>query len=501
MTSFAEAMRVTRVGAVILALAAATGLHAQGQEDSARRRLESGRAFLQSQNYGEALKDFQVVLQSYPTSSVADDALLEIAAYYLDVAKDVRNADANADALLKQYPDSDSAPMALVLKGRIALAAGLAPEQVNAAIASFDRVPRLYEGTAAVPAALYYSGEAARLGGRRDDAIERFNRLTTQYPRSSWTSKALLGSASALVAAAQPLRALEQLERARLQFPSSREAATALEWNTILYRLYVRAPAQPAYGFSTGIGGPAGRFRDVGDIAVDRQNNLLVAAKTGVTVLDAKGGVVRSIAAPEPRAVFFDLAGHALTIHDEGGLREEGKPGVVLATTTSDGKLKPLKLAAGVTTSQGDVLVADRDLKVVLRFSSDGKPKGEFVRQVIARRLAIGDLDDVAALDTDAKTITLLNRDGKIVTRIPERGAGYQFRQPVDVKFDRLGHLYVLDRSAVYVFGLQGSRLITTFSVPERAPGAFGTPESLALDSAARMYVFDARTATVQVYQ
>ena len=64
MTSFADAIRVTRVAAVIAALAAVAGLHAQGQEDSARRRLESGRAFLQSQNYGEALKDFQVILQT-----------------------------------------------------------------------------------------------------------------------------------------------------------------------------------------------------------------------------------------------------------------------------------------------------------------------------------------------------------------------------------------------------------------------------------------------------
>ena len=85
--------------------------------------------------------------------------------------------------------------------------------------------------------------------------------------------------------------------------------------------------------------------------------------------------------------------------------------------------------------------------------TADGKPKGEFARQVAARRLAIGELDEVAALDTDSRTITLLSRDGKIVTKIPDRGTGYQFRQPVDVKFDRLGHLYVLDRSAVFVFG------------------------------------------------
>ncbi len=424
-----------------------------------------------------------------------------MATYQLEIARDARGADTTVDTLLEQYPDSDSAPMALVLKGRIAIDTGHGPEQVNAAIASFDRVSRQHEGTVAVPAAMYFAGEAARVGGRADEAIDRFGRLAMQYPTSPWTARALLGSASSLAAGAQPLRAMEQLQRARVQFPTSRESATALEWNTILYRLYVRAPSQPAYQFGAGVGGPAGKFRDVQDIAVDRDNNLFVATKTGVTVLNRKGAVVRSIAVPEPQAIFFDGAGHAHTIHQGGGLRDEGKPGVTLATTTTDGKLRPLNLDAGVTTSSGDLLVADRELKTVLRFAADGKPKGEFVRQVAARRLAITEFDEVATLDGDAKTVTLLNREGKIVTRIPDRGAGYQFRQPVDIAFDRLGHLYVLDRTAVFVFSPQGPKLITAFTVPEKNPGAFGNPESLALDSAGRLYVFDGRTDMVQVYR
>jgi outer membrane protein assembly factor BamD (BamD/ComL family) len=483
------------------ALAVAVTLHAQTPEESARRRLESGRAFLKSQNYGEAIKDFQVVIQTYSATSVADDALLELANYQLEITHDPKGADASADTLLKQYGESDSAPMALVLKERIAIEVSHAPEQLSAAIAGFDRVSRLYEGMGAASAAMYYAAEAARVGGRREEAIDRFGRLAAAYPSSPWTARALLGSASSLAGGAQPVRAMEQLQRARLQFPASRESATALEWNTILYRLYVRPPSQPSFTFGAGVGGPAGKFRDVQDIAVDRDNNLLVATKTGVTVLNGKGAVVRSIAVPEPQAIFFDGIGHAHTIHQGGGLRDEGKAGVTLASTTVDGKLRPLSLDAGVTTSSGDLLVSDRELKTVLRFSADGKPKGEFVRQVAARRLAITELDDVAALDSDAKTVTLLNRDGKIVTRIPDRGDGYQFRQPVDIAYDGLGHLYVLDRTAVFVFSPQGPKLITAFTVPERNPGAFGNPESLALDSAGRLYVFDRRTDMVQVYR
>ena len=74
MTTFADHARAAARATVIVAVGAVMGLHAQTQEDSARRRLESGRAFLKSQNYGEALKDFQVVVKPM-NHSVADDAL------------------------------------------------------------------------------------------------------------------------------------------------------------------------------------------------------------------------------------------------------------------------------------------------------------------------------------------------------------------------------------------------------------------------------------------
>ena len=500
MTTFADVRRTAGAAGLLVTLVVAAALHAQTQEDSARRRLESGRDFMRAGNFGEALKDFQVVLQTYPTSSVADDALLEMATYYLEKAKDARMAEQQADQLLKQYSESDSAPMALVLKGRCAMAAGSSAEQVNAAIASFDRVPRLFEGTDAVPAAMYWAGEAARLGGRRDEAIERFGRLATQYPGADVTRRALLGSAISLIAASQPIRAMEQLQRARQSFPSSEEARTALEWNTILYRLYVRSPAQPAYVFNAS-GAPAAKLRDVEDIAIGPDNNLRIASRTGITTLSPTGAASPSVAVQQPRAMFVGRDGALFTLHEDGILRVNGQPGIVLATAADDGRLKPLDLEAGVAMSTGDLLVADRETKTLLRFSPDGKPGGEFARQIAARQLAASELDDVAALDTDSKTVTIFSRDGKIVARIPERGTGYQLRQPTDVAFDRLGHVYVLDRAAVLVFALPGPKLLSTFSVPERTPGAFTNAEALALDSAARLYVFDGRSDSVQVYR
>src|SRR5690606_14311472 len=141
--------------------------------------------------------------------TVADDALLELAVYELQVARNPAGAESHANGLLKRYPTSDSAPMAQVVLGRVKLAHGLSPDQLDAAVAEFDRVARVYPGTEAVPASMYFGAEAARLAGDRDEAIGRFTQLATEFPNSIWTADALIGSALSLTAAGQPLRAME----------------------------------------------------------------------------------------------------------------------------------------------------------------------------------------------------------------------------------------------------------------------------------------------------
>src|SRR6185295_12177518 len=91
-------------------------------EEFARRQYESGLSFLQNTRYTEALKDFLAVADSFPRSAVADDALLQIALYQLDVTHDVAATQTTIDRLLKDYPDADAAPMAYVVAGRLAIA-------------------------------------------------------------------------------------------------------------------------------------------------------------------------------------------------------------------------------------------------------------------------------------------------------------------------------------------------------------------------------------------
>ena len=127
---------------------------------------------------------------------MADDALMQIALYQLDVAKDLTAAQAAADRLLKDYPNSDSAPMAYIIGGRLTIAKGRTAADVETALASFERVPRLFPGSEAVAAARFFAGDTLRLSRRVDEALDRFRRVTMEYPRSIWAARADLAVAA-----------------------------------------------------------------------------------------------------------------------------------------------------------------------------------------------------------------------------------------------------------------------------------------------------------------
>ncbi|MGE0704746.1 MAG: hypothetical protein AB7P22_12505, partial [Vicinamibacterales bacterium] len=92
--------------------------------------------------------------------------------------------------------------------------------------------------------------------------------------------------------------------------------------------------------------------------------------------------------------------------------------------------------------------------------------------------------------------ITIFDRDGTQLTRIPARGANYQFDNPVDLAFDPLGHLFVLDRGrgSIFVFGPGKTELLTSITAGREG-------RAITLDSAGRLYLFDESAQRIQVYQ
>lgn len=491
-----------------LILVAALGPRLAGQaggqnpEELARRHYELGLGFVESAKYTEALKDFQAVVDSYPNSAVAGDALVEIARYYLEVARDAVAAQTTTDIILKKYSSTDAAATAYVLSGRIALDRGRAPADIDTALASFERVPSLFPGSDVVPSSIFYAGEALRLVRRNQEALERYQEVTLKYPTSVWAARALIGAAVCLTHTNRPVNAMEALQRVRTSFPGTPEATTALNWNTILYRLYIRPPSQIPYTFSGRmLGGANLKFKDVIAIALDAHDNVMLAHKTAVAVFDNKGSLVRSIASDGPTAIAVTPGGLPVVVGANFLTLESAQP-IGLAIPQADGRPKPVDdIPAIVVTSRGDWIVADRKMKALHLFSAPGK----YVKQWMlasADRLAMNAEDDLAVLDRDSKTISVFDRDAKPIGQIVPRASGYELDNPVDITFDTLGHLYVLDRSkaTVFVFSTE-LKLIVAFSIPEKNAGSFEKAVALGLDSAARLFIFDDRAQHVLLYQ
>lgn len=494
-------------------VAAASTLVAGAQgtdEDVARRQLDSGRSFARQGNYPEALKDFRAVADTHPNTSVADDALLEIARYYLDIAGNSTDAGTAVDTILKKYPTSDSAPSAYVIAGRLALARSHQPADLEAAMANFERVPRLFPASEAVASALVYGARADWYRGHLDDALAALERVEVDYRNDPAAPLAYLDAARVLVSMGDPASAMEALQHVRNRWPTSPEASRALAQLSLLYRIYVKAPAGKAYALSADTAGPP-KLENGLDVVVTGRNAVYWASEQGLGVA-APSDAERPPSAVKPRGITIDREGNLIVV-DAGDLRPVKGSAVSLAAPKGSNDIAPLqKITAAVQLSNGDWVVMDDDQRSILRF----KPTGEYISAFSTpkvSRLAISPLDEVAGLDRDNKCVDIFDATGKQTGKIPFKGANYDLQNPEDLKYDSFGHLYVLDRTTIAVFTPYPAtpdakvptdrgaafRLVTAFV--DAAATGFKKATAFAVDASGTIFLYDDRAQRLMVYR
>jgi TolA-binding protein len=502
----------------------ATTLAAQSSasdEEVSRRQLESGRAFARQAKYQEALKDFRAVADTHATSSVADDALLEIARYYLDIAGDTKEASTAVDAIQKTYPTSDSAPEAYLMAGRLALAKSHQPADLDAALANFDRVVRLFPNSDAVARSLALSGQTLWYAGRFNEALAALGRVGLEYSSHPAAAEAYLASGQVMVSLGEPISAMEELQQVRTRWPASPEAETALARITLLHRLYVRATKAPAYALSTETVGPA-KLSNVVALTRSRRGDLYWATENAVGTT-APASEPRVPALGKPRGLALDAAG-MVNVLETSAIRPLVGTAMPLLVGNKDGQKVDLDhIDAAVALSNGDWVVMDGGDKYLLRFSRTGAYIGGFATAKVSR-LAVNAMDEVAGLDADEKSVDFFDAAGKLTGRLPFRGTGYDLQNPEDLAYDAFGHLYVLDRGTLAVFspypapGAKAAapaaataptaasrgaayRLLTTFSEPEKSATGFHRATSLVIDPSGGAYLYDERAERVLVYR
>ena len=227
---------------------------------------------------------------------------------------------------------------------------------------------------------------------------------------------------------------------------------------------------------------------------------MIVATRSAVLIFDPVGAMKRSMTVNQLRAMFLDRAGAA------GGDVQERVPGWQRHVEDRRHPQTRWQLARARRHSvrRGDVdgrAAARRSRRQGHRpLHAEGKHLGTFAA-VNTEKLAINDLDDVAAIVRDDKSVAIFDRTGAPLVKIPAKGPTYELRNPVGLAFDALGHLYVLDRgrSSVHIFSPQ-AKWLTSFTLDPNAPGAFREPGAFAVDPAGRLYIYDERLERVLLY-
>jgi sugar lactone lactonase YvrE len=263
--------------------------------------------------------------------------------------------------------------------------------------------------------------------------------------------------------------------------------------------LYLKPAAQrPPYEFSErAIPRGQANLEDVDVLTVDAAGNVFAVGRNRLLAYDGQGASRPAPAAISPIGLFLDKDG-ALVAVQKGALNRDGTA-VPLRLSKPDGTPRILEdVSAGAAWSTGEYIVADPS--GVLKFSRDGTPLGALAK-LRAERLAVSSLDEIAALDREG-SIVVLDRDGKTIRTLAKKTATYELKRPVDLTFDALGHLFVLDRgqSSVLVFNSKGV-LLTTFTIAEKVAGAFRKASALAVDRAGRLYIYDDGAKRILVYQ
>ena len=312
------------------------------------------------------------------------------------------------------------------------------------------------------------------------------------YPASVWAARSALESARSMVAQGEWASAMRQMQDVYLRFPGTPEAAQAFERNTILHRLRLRQ-VPPVFRWArTAVNGSSLLRRVVG-VAMDSKGRLYVATRQSLALFNETGGLVRTEPANEPRSL--TMRGDSPMLLYERGLRQE--TGALVPITIPDqNRQREADIQAGAIVSDDGLLVADRRTKAIHRVSLNGTYQSRFTA-IDAVRVAVGPQREVAALERDTHALWLIGADGK-ARIIPAAGAGYQLREPIEVAFDPLGHLYVLERDSVLVFAPTGEFL--SLFAPGAVAGAFRMAVAFHVDGAGRLYIYDEDRELLQVF-
>jgi len=232
------------------------------ENQRARREFDQGQKLYQQGSFLEAIRNWEIILGSFPKSAYADDALHWIGVtYYVDLDLPDR-AIAAFSRLIKEHPDSSYGPQDQILVADIfrnrreysralteyARFLNLFPDNEKIPLVWYQLITCLFEvgeyqavrvqseqllkkfpQSEWADDCVYWIGESYFLQGDQKLAREYFQKYLKQYPKGELAFKSEMGIARSLEEEGYLPEAIAKYQELQTRYPSEKSAQTRLD--------------------------------------------------------------------------------------------------------------------------------------------------------------------------------------------------------------------------------------------------------------------------------
>ncbi len=383
-----------------------------------QRLYESGLAFEANQNYEQAMREFNLLLDQYPKSPFADDALLEIGKYYFSQG-DMDRAIQFLNRIVTDYGNSDSADNAYLLIGRIQLKKGQTDDAYN----TFFHLKGAFPESDILDHDYYYLSVISIRRGHFKKALYFLAQIYTRFSESPVFPDSLYQAAYCYYRIGEPQEALKMLSAIN-EIPNKKENLKAEDYTRTLLRFFLNRHYSRAKQYF--------QMNSPSLLETGEGETLFVYAKKEHFIRTVSQSRNKRRNTPgSVRAMFYQKG---VGLWFSTGDQLIGPSGAI--RLVADGS--PLQdIISFFFTSSGKVWALDKKTGLVYAFSRERK---------LIRKMAMGDVDFIKlrgdgllfVVKNSRNTLEVRTFDGRIVRQFGN------YRKIVDLAFDPLDNIYLL---------------------------------------------------------
>jgi TolA-binding protein len=483
---------------VIIFCLAAVALRFAAAAGPEQELLSDATALIQEGKGAEAKPKLQQIVNQFPDSGAAGDALVLLG--NLDYPRadffsathdplppgDAAAAEKNYLLAAKNFPQGSRTPEALYKLGLLRYDFFIPGRNPAEAEKMFETLLRGYPNSDYAPRALLGSGLTAEARGDGIGALQFFAlaAATLKNPdEAGWASYFLGRVEGRMGRYGDALVHLGRAQQSPAAAPAARQlAALALRMQSFATRPYKPDPA----------------FKPQFPANIKGNFTALAATSTGVAALESRSGVIlrfsatgateKNLTFPNPTDIAWDPA-RGLLISEEQIAKIGDAPGFKPLAKASDGSPVELSHLIAIAPLPGrEVAIVDDRKGTLYRFKENGTFDGAvFETEGHIDDLAVDSLGRYWVMDRRSKAAYLVSPAGRLLASVLGTGPEQELQRPAAISLDGFDHLWLLDEKASRLdsFDAEGKPLYT-FALDTLCPGA----QAMSVDPGGVIYLF-----------